>query len=187
MPQPPEYVKHVLRPDAYDPENGKRVPGGRAWCGDAVAMDFYFLGLDHVAGEELRQGRLLACPVCLSVAMTTLRGRKYDKEAPEGLDRVYEICRQISNDCSFRSDVATDHPLYKELVGMGERAVPALLFLLAHNERPWDGVAIWEPISALFEITGVEDLIPEEDAGRLPRVIQHWLKWGHEQGIEWVG
>ena len=179
----PEYVKHILRPDAYDPEKGKPVPGGTAWCGTSARnIEFFFVGLDHVAGEGLRQGRLLACPECMNVALTTLRERKFGVRMPEGMHVVNQICRQISKDCSFRSDIATDHPLYKELVEMGERGVPALLHRLDCYEEPWDGLAIWEPIVALREITGA-DVIPEEDAGRLPKIIEHWLDWGEKQGI----
>jgi len=101
---------------------------------------------------------------------------------PKHYERVKEICRQIYKDCCYRSDFALDHPLYKELVGMGEHAVPALLHRLDCFEDDWDGLAIWEPICALAEITDA-DVIPEKDAGRLHKIIGHWLDWGAEQGI----
>lgn len=100
----------------------------------------------------------------------------------EHYERVKDLCRQIHKDTMYLSSIATDHPLYKELVEMGTSGVPALLHRLDCFEGIWDGLAIWEPICALREITGA-DVIPEEDAGRLHKIIGHWLDWGAKQGI----
>lgn len=106
------------------------------------------------------------------------------------MNRVTQICRQIHKDTQFLSGLTTNHPLYKELVGLGLEVVPALLHHLDCFEAPWDGLAIWEPLSALREITG-ENVIPEKDLGRLGLIIGHWLDWGERQNIyervQWDG
>lgn len=112
-------------------------------------------------------------------------GEDAEVTALQHCERVREICRQIYEDSCFRSDFALDHPLYRELVGMGEAVVPALLRRLEDFEDP-DKMAIWEPICALAQITGVQ-AVPVEDAGRLLKVIEHWLRWGRERGISWDG
>ncbi len=66
-PQNPEYVKHVLRP----------VSGTGTWCGARSIWESAFTGLDHVAAEGLREGRLLGCPECLSEAERVLSGRRF--------------------------------------------------------------------------------------------------------------
>jgi hypothetical protein len=101
----------------------------------------------------------------------------------EHYERVKDLCRRIYKDTMLRSDPALDHPLYAELVGMGQPVVPALLRRLDDFEDP-DDMSIWHPLSALHDITGV-NVIPEEDRGRLFNIIEHWLNWGREQGIKW--
>lgn len=112
---------------------------------------------------------------------------------PQDYERVREICRRIYEDTCFRSDFALDHPLYKELVGMGDAVVPALLRRLEDFEDG-DKMAIWEPVVALYEITGTqptsEDGVEQEDGfmkAHLPSLIDHWLRWGQERGISWDG
>lgn len=178
----PDYVKHILRPGEYDPEDKTKVRGGEAWCGHkAPPTEFVFLDLEHVAGEGLREGPLLACPLCVDAAEKVLTGRRFDFEFPWGTQRVNELCRQLYKDTCFRSDPALDHPLYAELLALGKPGVPALLHLLDCFEDS-DDLSIRHPISALQDITGA-DVIPKEDYGRLRRIIKHWLDWGEAQGL----
>ena len=118
---------------------------------------------------------------------------------PAHYERVKEICRDIYKDTMFSSRFATDHRLYKELVEMGKEVVPALLRRVddfkAHAEITGtlhDELSIWEPLMALSEITGVQ---PSEKGGvereggfvafRLPVLMDWWLAWGEEEGLEW--
>lgn len=104
---------------------------------------------------------------------------------PAHYERVKELCRQIHQDTKFLSSIAVDHQAYREIVDMGEAAVPALLRCLDDFEDA-DGMAIWEPIAALYALTEA-DPVPQKDAGRLDRLLEHWLDWGRQQGIEWGG
>lgn len=114
-------------------------------------------------------------------------------------ERVKELCREIHERHLVSSSFATDDPAYHELVALGREGIPALLRRLQdhmdHREvtgRHYDGLAIWEPIIALYEITGTaatpEDGVKQEDGfwkAHLPSLLDHWLNWGREQGFKW--
>lgn len=118
------------------------------------------------------------------------RSRIKEMAEPEHYERVKELCARIYADTCFQSSHATDHPAYLKIVATGEAVVPALLCRIAHyaehsNDEGADNMmAVWEPICALGEITRA-DVVPKEDDGRLLKSIEHWLNWGHEQGIDW--
>jgi hypothetical protein len=178
----PSYVKHIKRPEAGDK---------KTWCGKTVgfgeAGGFYFTGLDHAAANALKEGRLLACPECVDAAMGALDKGTWNEPYPHH-DRVQQICRELHKKHAMSSKFAVDDPLYKELVELGEEAVPALLHRLDQFDAPWDGLAIWEPLVALHDITGVT-VHNGESAGKLKELIKLWLDWGEGQGhyerIEW--
>jgi hypothetical protein len=62
----------------------------------------------------------------------------------------------------------TDHPACREIVAMGDKAIPFILADLEKNGGYW--------FKALKEITGA-DGIPNDAAA--------WLAWGREQGYRW--
>ena len=66
------------------------------------------------------------------------------------------------------------HPAYRQIIGLGEAAVP---YLLAELEREPDW---W--FAALKSITGA-DPVQAADRGRLAAMTQAWLQWGRAQGI----
>jgi hypothetical protein len=68
------------------------------------------------------------------------------------------------------------HSAYREIIGMGEAAVP---YLLAELEREPDW---W--FAALKGITGA-DPVPSASRGRLAEMTQAWLAWGHARGYVW--
>ena len=168
----PSHVKHIQHP----------IHEKEFWCDTAWRREFAFTGLDHASANALNEGRLLACPACVRAAVGALETGKWVRGGYRHTDRVNDICRRIRKDTELLSNVDIAHPLYKEMVGMSSEAVPALLYRLDCFEGDWDGLAIWEPIAALAEITG-ENVIPEEDRGRLHPIIGHWLDWGEKQGI----
>lgn len=65
------------------------------------------------------------------------------------------------------------HPAYREIIAMGDQAVPLILREL--QERPYRWFA------ALRELTG-ENPIPPEVAGQFEPGAAAWLKWGRERG-----
>ncbi len=69
-----------------------------------------------------------------------------------------------------------NHPAYKEIVALGPAVVPLLLRDLEINHRHW--------FAALTTITG-ENPVPEEDAGKILKMIDHWLRWGKAKGYRW--
>ncbi len=66
-----------------------------------------------------------------------------------------------------------DHPAYREIVAMGEMALPPIFADLWREPDHW--------FTALCEITGA-DPVPEADRGRLDAMRDHWLQWGRENG-----
>ena len=65
------------------------------------------------------------------------------------------------------------HPAYREIVEMGEAALPLIFADLQQEPDHW--------FTALREITG-ENPVPEADRGRLGAMRDHWLQWGRENG-----
>lgn len=69
-----------------------------------------------------------------------------------------------------------NHPAYKEIIALGPPVVPLLLQDLETNHRHW--------FAALTAITGANPVEPE-DAGKILKMIETWLKWGKEKGYQW--
>lgn len=69
-----------------------------------------------------------------------------------------------------------EHTAYKDIVNYPEKeAVPGLLEALA--SEPWIGFML-----ALHEVTGAVLDLTEDDAGKVSKVAEAWLEWGHEEG-----
>ncbi|MBI2907103.1 MAG: hypothetical protein HYX92_05545 [Chloroflexi bacterium] len=99
----------------------------------------------------------------------------------EGLKRrdevlFKELADQWRKETRFLSavdDIAM-HPAYQRIIGMGQKAVPLILRELQHELDHW----FW----ALESITG-ESPVPPEDAGKMRRMRETWLEWGHCRGL----
>ena len=66
-----------------------------------------------------------------------------------------------------------EHPAYRKIVAMGQKAVPLLLAEMRERPDYW--------FAALKEITKV-DPVPAEAKGYLDRMTQAWLDWGKAKG-----
>jgi hypothetical protein len=90
--------------------------------------------------------------------------------------RFRALVNQWNAATRYRSNVNAlcGHPVYQELIGLGEPAIP---LILAEVER--------EPSVAWFivlaAITG-EDPIPPALAGRVDAMAEAWLDWGRRRG-----
>jgi hypothetical protein len=69
-----------------------------------------------------------------------------------------------------------EHPAFQEILGLGREAVPLMLRDLEKGPRHW----VW----ALSRITGVNP-VPAEDAGKIRKMSEAWLRWGRENGYTW--
>lgn len=63
---------------------------------------------------------------------------------------------------------------YREIISMGEAAVPLILEELEKTPDHW--------FIALHEITGASP-VPEQSRGRLPEMASAWIQWGRDQGF----
>jgi hypothetical protein len=77
---------------------------------------------------------------------------------------------------SSRAKDMAAHPAYREIIAMGERAVPLILAELEKEADHW--------FMALREITGASP-VPKEDRGIMKKMAAAWIVWGHEQGYRW--
>ena len=68
------------------------------------------------------------------------------------------------------------HPAYRQIIALGEPAVP---FLLAELEREPDW---W--FAALKAMTGA-DPVPAASRGKLAEMTRAWLQWALAQGYRW--
>lgn len=49
---------------------------GTSWCGQRVAQEFTFASIDHAVYNKLRNGRLIACPECVTAVVESLTQAK---------------------------------------------------------------------------------------------------------------
>jgi hypothetical protein len=68
------------------------------------------------------------------------------------------------------------HPAYRAIIALGPAVVPLLLGDLERTHRHW--------FAALMELTGANP-VPPEDAGRIRRMAEAWIRWGREKGYSW--
>jgi hypothetical protein len=87
--------------------------------------------------------------------------------------KVRRLVERWERETLIRSDPATDHPVYQELVAMGGVAVQPILHILRERSS--------KAFEALHDITG-ECPWTEEDRGDLPKMIHAWLIWGRDHG-----
>ena len=67
----------------------------------------------------------------------------------------------------------TRHPAYRDIIALGEPAVPWILQRLAHQPDHW--------FVALSSIIGASP-VPPASRGRLGEMTAVWLEWGWQQG-----
>ncbi|MBP0019524.1 MAG: STAS-like domain-containing protein [Cyanobacteria bacterium SBLK] len=65
------------------------------------------------------------------------------------------------------------HPLYQEIIEMGETVIPLLLEDLQQNPLYW--------LSALRQITQGNPILPEQ-RGKVKQMAEAWLNWGRQKG-----
>ncbi len=89
-----------------------------------------------------------------------------------------ELVRQWKKERGPTSSVVkmAAHPAYRQIIGMGQAAIPLLLAELERQPDHW--------FIALHEITGV-DPVPKELRGQLMEMTAAWLRWGHAHGVRW--
>ena len=88
--------------------------------------------------------------------------------------RFRELARRWSEETAFYSMSwqLVEHPAYREIVGMGEAAVPWILQEMEHGTARWS--------YALEDITG-EDPAADAETGNFAQVREAWLAWGRER------
>jgi len=98
---------------------------------------------------------------------------------PETLEDKFE---RLANDWQTAvahlssSSKRDNHPAYKEIIALGPPVVPLLVRDLEINHRHW--------FAALATITGANP-VAAEDAGKISKMIEAWIKWGTQQGYPW--
>src|SRR5262249_9114182 len=69
-----------------------------------------------------------------------------------------------------------EHPTFREIIRLGEDAVPRMLRDLEERPRLW----VW----ALPEMTG-ENPVPPGESGNIAKMSEAWLAWGRAKGYRW--
>ena len=88
--------------------------------------------------------------------------------------RFCELARRWSEETAFcsMSWQLVEHPAYREILGIGEAAVPWILREMEHGTARWS--------YALEDITG-ENPAADAKADNFAQVREAWLAWGHER------
>jgi hypothetical protein len=84
-----------------------------------------------------------------------------------------KLLRDWEQDTHFRSDPATDHPSYAEIVAAGREVVPMLL--AAVRERRG-----WKALTALRGIFGDAGPDVSDVQGEFEEISQRWLAWAEK-------
>src|SRR5262249_60614047 len=74
------------------------------------------------------------------------------------------------------SDATARPPASQAIIQMGPAVVPLLLRDMEETHRHW--------FEALMKMTGANP-VPAADCGRIPRMVEAWLRWGRENGYQW--
>lgn len=94
---------------------------------------------------------------------------------PADRQRFQQLAELWENDTillSFSSQAA-EHPAYREIVSMGNSAVPLILERVPAHGGHW--------FHALREITNANP-VPPADRGRVEAMKSSWLEWGKRNG-----
>ena len=67
------------------------------------------------------------------------------------------------------------HKYFKEIVKMGEPAIPFIFETMKRERHAFIFLA-------LSEITGEDIDLPKEDWGKISRMVELWFEWGREKG-----
>lgn len=88
------------------------------------------------------------------------------------------LVETINSECAFLSSVheIAKHPAYREIVEMGQLALPLILRELEQRPGHW----FW----ALREITKENPVLPEH-RGVVAAMAQDWIDWGKRAGLRW--
>jgi hypothetical protein len=125
------------------------------------------------------RGFLESGNVCLFEDAKAIREEKEQEAQLEKLRKeFYAHVKKWYDDTAFKSSVSDIvlHPSYLRIIGMGPAVIPLVLDELPKQPAHW--------FPALEAITGANP-IPDEDRGRIKRMVQHWLDWARaEQLIE---
>ena len=159
-----EHTKEMKVPQFRDGECKVRQLWDEA-VADAMGWDY----------EELTRLRLLLHKE------PHVRGLGYNQYADEVViepgdhERFAELADQWENETVFYSNPTQmiQHPAYREIVSMGEPAVPLILERMRETGRHWD--------HALEDITGTNP-VKRSDWGNIPAVQTSWLDWGEANG-----
>lgn len=84
-------------------------------------------------------------------------------------DPVIRLLLDLEQRTSLLAYHDEDHPLFQQIVGHGEEAVPRLIKYLQKHRS-------WYAVLALAKISG-EWPVPADHAGRLDEIISDWLQW----------
>ena len=138
----------------------------------------------HVAGNSPVPGRTVGSspleenlPVTSAAAPRTLsRPRPAELPKDELRQRFRLLADRWREETEFHSAISAlyMHPAYQEIIGMGPAVLPLLLEDLATTRSDW----FW----ALRAISQ-ENPVPAEDRGKINRMTDRWLTWGHERGL----
>jgi hypothetical protein len=91
-------------------------------------------------------------------------------------ERFQQLVKRWKKATEHLSSVArmAKHPAYREIIQMGEAAVPLLLAELKRDPDFW--------FAALREITQ-ENPVPAQSAGKIEEMTQAWIEWGKARGL----
>ena len=88
------------------------------------------------------------------------------------------LVETINSECAFLSSMheVAEHPAYREIIEMGDLALPLILGELEQRPDHW----FW----ALREITKENPVLPEH-RGVVEAMAQDWIAWGKRAGLRW--
>ena len=133
----------------------------------------FSLGGDEFLDEE--SSYFVPVPVALIAIVYDPDTAILGNEENEIQEKFHELADQWTQDVEGMSSTVemVKHPVYQEIINMGQAVIPLMLKDLSHNPLYW--------LPALRQITQENPVQPEQ-RGKIKQMADAWLNWGKEKG-----
>ena len=167
-----DHVENILIPVPETEEQREIVSSINKLALEAIATKEYALEQDEEATNKVDQ----LIPGGSTTHIAPRLPQLNDTLAVTPLNAEFKtLVEQWRDETGILSSTSqkTNHPAYRQIIGMGDKAIPLILEELKQRPSHW--------FVALRSITG-ENPAPPEAAGYVEILADAWIKWGQGKG-----
>ena len=148
---------------------------GSSLLDDQMSFDLYVSAESQAFSHPMRRLIKVGLNWGIPTSITETNAMDLPDTATEQFHRLAAV---LQEECAFLSsmDEVAQHPAYRQIVEMGDRALPLILRELDQGPAHW----FW----ALHEITRENPVLPNH-RGYVKEMAQDWLNWARRTGLRW--